>query len=92
MIISWGDVAVSVVLAVTGFLLLRAITQLDTTVADFGKDLAELKADRKAQIQLNEFLNKRLVVVEAENTTFRRIIAALDKIIYSKLGVNISDL
>lgn len=84
--------ALGLALLVAGYFHTTTMQQLNTTVASLTTEVSALKEDRKAQSQLNDFLSKRLDTVEEENSTFRRIIGSLDKIIYSKLGIDLHNL
>ncbi|WP_345237742.1 hypothetical protein [Hymenobacter saemangeumensis] len=75
-----------------GFLLVRVMRQLDKTVETLTGEVAGLKEDRKAQAQLNDFLSDRVGKLEDENGRLHRILTALDKIIYARLGVDIHEL
>lgn len=86
------ETVASIVLGLLSFFLLRTMKQLDKTVETLTAEVSDLKGDRKVQEQLNEFLGDRLEKVEDENSRLRRILAALDKIIYAKLGIDIHEL
>ncbi|MDO7873684.1 hypothetical protein Q5H93_02985 [Hymenobacter sp. ASUV-10] len=83
---------VGLLIVIVGWFTTRTMQQLDTTVSNLTTEVSALKEDRKAQEQLNDLLSSQLNEVKEENKSFRRILNALDKIIYKALGIDINSL
>ena len=89
---TWQEVLGGLALTIIGALLGRAVLQLDTSVSKLTEEVSRLNTAHEVQKQLNEFQQGRLQKVEAENSALHRILKALDKILYARLGIDINEL
>lgn len=85
--------ALEIIISAGGTLLLGLLvfntSRLYTAVDNLTSEVSGLKADKTAQQQLNEFTREALSESKQEVRTLRRAFAAIDKIIYARLGVDV---